>query len=165
MPNALELPRMLRAVIPLMRARDSVVNKLVALGFLHTVRAFQFLGTTSGRVPGFSSVIGALNDLAKPRTGLRCVYSARIDRRTFHVINFPTRKMGPADFPTFARAIGCQDERALSCADQNSDCAHDFLLFLFTRSLFSAIRVLTSFFTNATGNGLSGEKRSVPLLV
>ena len=57
MPNALELPRMLGAVIPLMRARDSVVNKFVALSFRRAIRAFQFLGAASGRVPRFSTVI------------------------------------------------------------------------------------------------------------
>src|SRR6266849_5241238 len=117
MPNALELPRMLGAVIPLMRARDSVVNKLVALSFGRAIRAFQFLGAASGRVPGFSTVIGALNDLAEPPTGLRCVNSVRIDWRTFHVINFTTRKMRPADFPSFTRTVRCQDERAFPRAD------------------------------------------------
>ena len=46
-----------------------------------------------------------------------------------------------------------------------SDGTTGFFLFLFARALFSAIRALSSFFTNATGIGLSGEKRSVPLLV
>src|SRR6266508_2555199 len=57
MPNALELPRMLRAVIPLMCARDTVVNKLVALTFGHSVGTFQFLRAASGRVPFFSDFI------------------------------------------------------------------------------------------------------------
>src|SRR4030095_12734887 len=117
MPNALELPRMLGAVIPLMRPRDSVVNKLVALGFRRAIRAFQFLGAASRRVPSFSTVIGALNDLAEPRTGLRCVNAVRIDRRTLHMINLPTRKMRPANLPSFARTIRCQDERTFPCAD------------------------------------------------
>src|SRR5580704_13102163 len=117
MPNALELPRMLGAVIPLMGARDSVVNKLVALTFRHAIRTFQFLGFASGRVPSFSAVIGALNDLAEPPTGLRCVDAVRIDRRTLHMINLPTRKMRPTHLPSFARTIRCQDERTFPCAD------------------------------------------------
>src|SRR3982751_6713606 len=111
MPNALELPRMLGAIIPLMRTRDSVVNKLVALTFRHAIRAFQLLGFASRRVTGSSTVIRALNDLAEPRARLRCVNAIRIDWRTFYVINFPTRKMRPADLPPFACAIRCQDER------------------------------------------------------
>src|SRR6266511_3806601 len=128
MPNALELPRMLRAVIPLMCARDTVVNKLVALTFGHSVRTFQFLRAASGRVPFFSTVIGTLNDLAEPTAGLRCVNAARIDQRTFHVINFPSRKMRTTDFPSFTRAICCQDERSFSCTNYNSNYAHVFLL-------------------------------------
>src|SRR5207247_917528 len=128
MPNALEFPRMLGAVIPLMRAWDSVVNKLVALSFRHAIRTFQFLGAASRRAPGFPTIICALNDLAESRNGLRCVNSVRLDRRTFHVINFPTRKMRPAHLPSFARAIRCQDERTFPCADYASDFPHLFLL-------------------------------------
>src|SRR5262249_45346715 len=116
-------------------------------------------------VPSFSAVIRALNDLPKPRTCLGCVDPVGIYRRAFHVINFPARKMRTGDLPSFACTIRCKDERAFSGSDQNSDCAHNFLLPLFDRSLFSAIRVLTRSFTNATGNGVSGEKRIVPLLV
>src|SRR5207248_9547385 len=39
MPDAFEFPRVLRAVVPLMRARNSVVNELVALAFLHSTFA------------------------------------------------------------------------------------------------------------------------------
>src|SRR4030095_701100 len=117
MPNTLELPGMLSAVIPLMRARDTIVNKFVALAFLHAVGTFQFLRAAPGRVPLFSAVIRALNDLAEPPAGLRGINSIRIDRRTFYVINFPARKMRTADFPSFARAIRCQDERAFSCTN------------------------------------------------
>src|ERR1044071_655588 len=123
MPNTLELPRMLGAVIPLMRARDTIVNKLIALTFGHAIRAFQFFRAASGRVPRFSAIIRALNDLAKPPASLRCVNTVRIDWRTLYVINFPTRKMRPADLPSFARTVRCQDERTFSCADQDSDFA------------------------------------------
>src|SRR5207249_5179362 len=110
MPNALELPRMLRAVVPLVRARHTVIDKLVALAFRRAVGTFQFLGAAPGRVPLFSAVIRTLNDLAEPPAGLRRINSVRIDRRTFYVINLPARKMRTADFPSFAGAIRCQDE-------------------------------------------------------
>ena len=42
-PDALEFPRMLRAVVPLMRAGHAVVNKFVALAFGHSLRARQFV--------------------------------------------------------------------------------------------------------------------------
>jgi hypothetical protein len=48
-PDALELPGMGRAVIPLVRARDSVVGEVVA-----------------DRGPGLAAIVGALHDLAEP---------------------------------------------------------------------------------------------------
>src|SRR5206468_12119169 len=128
MPNALELPGMLSAVIPLMCTRDTVVNKFVALAFLHAVGTFQFLRAAPGRIPFFSAVIRALNDLAEPPAGLRGINSIRINWRTFYVVNFPACKMRAADFPSFARAVRCQNERTFSCTNQNSNLAHIFLL-------------------------------------
>src|SRR6266496_5644152 len=128
MPNALELPGMLSAVIPLMCARDTVVNKFVALAFLHAVGTFQFLRAAPGRIPFFSAVIRALNDLAEPPAGLRCINSVRINWRTLYVVNFPARKMRTADFPSFARAIRRQDERPFSCTNYYSYFAHSFFL-------------------------------------
>src|SRR4029450_8318486 len=117
MPNPLELPRMLGAVIPLMCARDTVVNEFVALAFRRSVGTFQFLRAAPRGVPLFSAVIRALNDLAEPPAGLRCINPVRIGWSTFSVINFPARKMRTADFPSFARAIRCQDERSFSCTN------------------------------------------------
>src|SRR5262245_39956498 len=128
MPNALELPWMLRAVIPLMCTRDSIVDELVALTLRHPIRAFQVLRCASGRIPFFSAVIRTLNDLTEPPTGLRCINAVRIDRRTFYVINLPACKMRTADFPSFACAIRCQDKRSFSCTNQNSNFAHLFSL-------------------------------------
>src|SRR4030095_13532631 len=121
MPNTLELPGMLSSVIPLMCARNTVVNEFVALAFLHAIGTFQVLRAAPGRVPLFSAVIGTLDDLAEPSTGLRCINPVWIDRRTFYVINFPACKMRAAHFPSFARAICCQDERPFSCTNQNSN--------------------------------------------
>ena len=110
-PDPLEFPRMLCAVVPLMGRerlpgfRRSVVNELVAFPFEHAVRAFQFFRTAAGCVPGFAGVVRALNDLPKPATGLRGVDSVGINWRTFHVINFPAREMRAADLPSFPRAI------------------------------------------------------------
>ena len=122
-PDAFEFPRMLRAVIPLVRRewfpgfRRRVVNELVTLALGGAVRTAQFLGAAARRVPGFAAVIRALNNLPKPTTGLRGIDSVGINRRTFHVINFPAREMRAADFPSFTRAIRSQDERAFPCAN------------------------------------------------
>ena len=122
-PDTLEFPRMLCAVVPLVGRerfpgfRRSVVNKLVTFPFLHAVRALQFFLTAAGCVPFFTAVVRALNDLAKPTTGLRRIDSVGMNRRTFHVINFPAREMRSADFPSFPRAIRSENERALPRAN------------------------------------------------
>src|SRR5882672_827505 len=111
MPHPLELPRMLRAVVKLVRGERlaglgrRVVRELVALAFGHAVRGSRFPGRRSGLVPGFSAIVGALNDLAEPTTRLRSVYAIGIGERSFHVIHLPARKMGPADVPFFALAV------------------------------------------------------------
>src|ERR1700730_11851659 len=125
MPDPFELPRVLRAVVPHVgreRFADfwgGVVNEFIALAFGHALRSGCRLARRRPWLhPGFATVIGALNDLSEPGTGLRRVESVRINRRTFDVINFPARKMRPVDFPFFALAVRCQDKRALSCANQ-----------------------------------------------
>src|SRR5476651_1341902 len=96
MPDAFEFPRMLRAVIPLMCSRHTVVNEHAALAFGHSVRAFEILRAAARRLPRFAAIVRALNDLSEPRARLRRVQSIRINRRTFDVINFPASKMRPA---------------------------------------------------------------------
>jgi hypothetical protein len=59
---------------------------------------------------------------------LRCIEAAWIDGRAFHVVDLPTGKMGAGDIPLLALAIGCQNESAFACADQNADAAHRYLL-------------------------------------
>src|SRR5205807_1599458 len=81
MPDTFEFPRMLRAVVPLMRAGNSVVNELVALAFLHSAFAFQFLGAAPRRLPGFAAVAAPLNDLPEPTARLRRVDPVLIHRR------------------------------------------------------------------------------------
>jgi hypothetical protein len=69
------------------------------------------------RVPGLPTVVGALNDLSEPTTGLRGINSIRIHRRSLHVIDFPSAKMRTTNIPFLALAIGGQHERSLSCAN------------------------------------------------
>src|SRR2546422_9625593 len=82
MPDALELPGMLRAVVPLMRGeglarlRGRVVGELVALAFGEAFRGlFQH---TSRRLPRLAAVAGALDDLSEPPARLRRVQPVRI---------------------------------------------------------------------------------------
>src|SRR4051812_28033755 len=99
MPHPLEFPRMLRAVVPLMGTWDAVVHELVAFGFGKAVWPLQLLSTAAWAVPGLTSIIGTLNDLTEPGTGLRYIDPVRISRRTFEVINFPSGKMRSIDLP------------------------------------------------------------------
>ena len=113
MPHAFEFPRMLCSIVPLVRSERlpglgrSVVNEFVALAFGHAIGAFQFLRATAGRIPSFPAVVRTLNDLSEPAARLRRVDAARINRRTFDMINLPARKMRTAHLPSFARAIRC----------------------------------------------------------
>src|SRR3990170_7776459 len=96
MPDALELPRVRRAVVPLVRGqglagfRRSVVNELVALGLEHAFRCGgRFAGGCSRLVPRLAAVIRALNDLAKPAAALRRINTIRIDGGSLKVIHLP----------------------------------------------------------------------------
>src|SRR5579883_2903256 len=102
MPDALEFPGMLRAIIPLVRPRIALINELVALALGHAAGADEFLRVAAGRIPRFAAVIGALDDLAEPAAALRGVDSIRVQRRAFEMIHFPTGEMRSADFPIFA---------------------------------------------------------------
>src|SRR5690242_17402894 len=90
MPNPLELPRMRRAVVPLVRRQGfaglsrRIVNKFITLSFGHSLGCsgrFSFRG--SGLVPRFPAIIRALNDLAEPAARLRSVQPVRISRGSF----------------------------------------------------------------------------------
>src|SRR6185437_13510755 len=52
-PDPLELPRVRRAVVPLVRAGDAVVGEILA-----------------HRLPGLATVVRSLDQLAEPATGL-----------------------------------------------------------------------------------------------
>src|SRR3989442_7450147 len=109
MPDALELPGMLRAVVPLMRGeglarlRGRVVGELVALAFGETFRGlFQH---TSRRLPRLAAVAGALDDLSEPPARLRRVQPVRIGGRSPHGIRLPARGVRGAPLPALALAV------------------------------------------------------------
>src|SRR5690348_3129986 len=101
MPDALELPWMRRTVIPLVRARDAIINELVP----HWL-------------PGFAAVVGALDQLSEPATALRSVQPVRVRGRPFHVVEFKAREVRAADVPPFALSIRLHYECALACTYQ-----------------------------------------------
>src|SRR5271165_1051134 len=72
MPDALELPGMGRAVVPLVRAGDAVVHELVA-----------------HRLPRLAAVAGALDLLPEPAAALRCIQPVRIDGRALEMVDLP----------------------------------------------------------------------------
>ena len=104
---------MLSPVVPLVgcerfpRFRRSIVNEHIAFALRHPIRRHQVLWLCAVRIPRFAAVVGTLNDLPEPGARLRRVDPVGINRRSFHVINFPTSKMRAADLPSFARAIRC----------------------------------------------------------
>src|SRR5881409_2582317 len=132
MPDALELPGMLCAVVPLMRGeglaclRGRVVGELVALAFGETFRGlFQH---TSRRLPRLAAVAGALDDLSEPPARLRRIQPVRIGGGAFHVIDLPAGEVWTADVPPGALSVRRQHERALACANQYPYPAHALLL-------------------------------------
>ena len=106
-PDALELPGVWVAVIPLVRARRPIVHELVA-----------------DRFPGLPAVTGALHQLAEPAAGLGDIEPVGVGGRSFHVIDLPAAEQGTADVPLLALAVGSEDERALPSADQHAHLAH-----------------------------------------
>src|SRR5712692_7533502 len=145
MPNALELPGMLRAVVPLMSGeglpglRGGVVHELVALAF----GGSRWLSVLFARrrpwlCPGFAAVIGALDDLPEPAAALRSIDAIRVGGRALQVIQLPAGKVGTAYFPLFALTVGCQDESAFACARQYSYSAHLSLLLICSKAAAGA---------------------------
>ena len=137
MPDALELPGMLRAVVPLVRGEGlagfgrRVVDELVALALGHAVRSGgRLAGRCSGLVPRLAAVVGALDDLPEPAAGLRRIQPVRVNGRSLEVVDLPARKVRTTDVPPFALAVRRQDERALAGANQYSYLAHPLLLIL-----------------------------------
>ena len=63
MPDALEFPGVLGAVVPLVRAGHALI-----------------LNSLPDRLPGLAAVVGALDDLAEPAAGLRGIEPVRDPR-------------------------------------------------------------------------------------
>ena len=130
-PHALELPRVLRAVVPLVRRERlagfgrRVVDELVALALGHAVgRRRRLAGGRARLMPRFAAVVGALNDLPEPAARLRRVDAVRINGRTLQMIDLPAAEVRAVDVPLLALAVGRENERAFPRADENSYAAH-----------------------------------------
>src|ERR1700733_583787 len=108
MPDALELPGMGRAVIPLVCARDAIIGELVSDG-----------------LPGRAAIVRALHGLAEPAARLRCIQAIRVYWGSFHVIHLPPGKVGTANLPLLALTGRGENECAFARADQNADSAHE----------------------------------------
>src|SRR6266702_3741165 len=134
MPDALELPGMLRAVVELLRGewlaglRRRVVDEFVALACRHAVRRLGH--PAARRLPRLATVARALHDLAEPPARLRRVQAVRIGGGSLHVVDLPACEVRAADIPALALSVRCQNEGSLSRADQYSYSAHDPLLSL-----------------------------------
>src|SRR2546426_7932299 len=119
MPYPLELPGMLRAVVPLMSGErfaafgSRVVSELVAIALRGTRRG-RFSGGRAGLVPSLAAIVGALNDLPEPAAALRRIQPIRVRRRPLDVVDFPAPKVGAADIPFLALAVRRKNECALA---------------------------------------------------
>src|SRR5688500_2889941 len=106
MPNAFELPWMLRAIVPLVRGEwlafffRRIIGKPITFRCRRPVRGRRgFAILESGLEPGLATVVRTLNDLSKPATALRGIDSVGIHGRSFHVIDFPSAKKRAVDGP------------------------------------------------------------------
>src|SRR5437667_1914924 len=132
MPDSLELPGVLRAVVPLVcgegftRTRRRVVDELVALAGRHA--AWRHGHPPPGVSPPLAAVARALDDPSEPPARLRRVKAIRIGGGSLQVIDLPPREVGAAHVPSPALPVRCQDERALTCANQYPYAAHASVL-------------------------------------
>src|SRR6185436_11003586 len=110
-PDALELPGVRRAVIPLVRPGDAFVGERVADG-----------------VPREAAVARALHDLAEPAARLRGVDAVGIGGRSLDVIDLPPREVGALDLEALPLPVRRENERSLPRSDQDPDSAHGGLL-------------------------------------
>src|SRR5438876_530110 len=132
MPDALELPGVLRAVVPLVRGeglarfRGRVVHELVALALRHLAGLHGH--SAAGRLPRLAAVAGALDDLSEPPARLGRIQPVRIGGGAFHVIDLPAGEVRTADVPPGALSVRRQHERALSFANLSPYPAHSLPL-------------------------------------
>src|SRR2546426_6498633 len=125
MPDPLEFPWTLRAVIPLVGRqrfsgfRGCVVYELVALSLRHAVGSRgRFPRRCSWLVPSLAAVIRALYDLPKPAAGLRGIDAVRLNGRAFEMVHLPSGKVRTSDIPLFALSIRRKNKRALPCPNE-----------------------------------------------
>src|SRR5439155_20630036 len=111
MPDARELPGVGRAVVPLVRAGDAVVDEPVP-----------------HRLPRLAAVVGTLHQLPEPARALRRVQPIRVGRRSREMVDLPASKVGTTDVPPFALSVRLEDESALPRANQYPQSAHRSLL-------------------------------------
>ena len=103
-PHALELPRVRRAVVPLVRARAR--------------RRMRTCCRPGSKVlpPSSERWISCPNQPLR----LRHVDPVRIDRRALEVVDLPAGEVRAADVPVAPLAVGREDEGTLAGADQDS---------------------------------------------
>ena len=111
-PHPLELPGVMRSIVPLVGAGVAVVFKLVA-----------------NRFPSLAAIIGTLHHLPEPAAGLRSVQPVGVGGGSLEMVNLPAGKMWAADIPFFAAAVRRQDKRTLACAYQYPYTAHEIAPF------------------------------------
>src|SRR5262249_38142724 len=107
MPDARELPRVRRPVVPEVGAGNAVVDEAVPR-----------------RLPRLAPVVGALDQLTEPGRPLRGIHAIRIGRRRLQLIHLRAAELGAGDVPSVARAVRFEDEAPLTRANQYSSPAH-----------------------------------------
>ena len=75
-------------------------------------------------MPGFPTVVGALDDLAEPSAGLRGVYAVGIRPANLQVIPLPAGEVRAGNVPVFPLAIRSKDECAFAHPVKHSYFAH-----------------------------------------
>src|ERR1700680_4108234 len=130
MPDALELPGMLRTVIPLVRRQrlagllGCVVDEHVARARRRCTGCGRLVCSRARLVPRLAAVVGALNDLPETAGAVRRIEPIRISGRPLEVVNLPAGKVGAADVPFFPLAVRRKNKCALPCANQYAYFAH-----------------------------------------
>src|SRR5205809_7663869 len=118
MPDALELPGMLGAVVELVRGerlagiRRRVVDEFVALASRHAVR--RLCHPAARRLPRLAAVARALDDLAEPPAGLRRVQAARSGGGSPERADLPACQVRDADIPALRLAVRWPGESTLA---------------------------------------------------
>ena len=107
MPDPGEFPGTRRPVVPLVRARHSLVGEVV-----------------TGGLPAQTAVVGTLDELAEPAVRLGGVDAVLVDWRALQVVDLPAGKERTEHVPVPSLAVGAQDERSLARADQDPDTGH-----------------------------------------